>query len=143
MAKPARAGTKPQPVKHSLQDVYHGLEGLLKKYVPPLKVGSLTVRDKQSLQLVTPKPVTVPGAYGGKPVDWQFAAAILQKNYVGFYLMGAHSNPELRSKISLPLLKTLKGKSCFHLKSFDEQMKKDIATALDTSLKLYKERGWV
>jgi len=142
MPKPAKALPKPNSHRQSLAHVYNELEALLTRYVPPFKVGTLSVRGKESLQLVTPKPVTVPGAYGGKPVDWQFAAAILQKGYVGFYMMGAYSNPELKKKISPGLLKTLKGKSCFHLKSLDEQMKKDLTTALDASAKIYKARGW-
>ena len=28
------------------------------------------VRDKRDLHLVTPEPVAIAGAYGGKPVDW-------------------------------------------------------------------------
>jgi len=72
----------------SLQEVYSDVAALLRRYVPPFQVGNLVVRGKESLQLETPKPIIVPGAYGGKPVNWQFAAAILQKGYVGFYLMG-------------------------------------------------------
>ena len=111
--------------------MYAGIEAL-KGYVPPFRAGDLTVRNKESLQLVTPKRVAMPGAYGGKPVNHQFAAAILQKGYVGFYLMSVYSNPALKKKIPPALLKTSKGKSCFHLKTLDEQMKKDIGVALDT-----------
>jgi len=146
MAKPAKAKAKtksPAPSKNSLQEVYDGIAELLNRHVPPFKIGDLAVREKPSLQLVTPKPVTVAGAYGGKPVNWQFAAVIRQKDYVGFYLMGVHSNAELKKKASAALLKTLKGKSCFHLKSLDDQMRKDIAIVLDASAGIYKQRGWV
>ena len=119
------------------------MEAILKKYIPPFRAGDLVVKGKESLQLVTPKLVVVPGAYGGRPVNWQFAAAILQKDYVGFYLMGDYSNPALKKKISPGLLKTLKGKSCFRLKALDGELKKDIITALDASATIYKQRGWV
>jgi len=123
--------------------VYEGVETLLRRYVPPFKVGDFTVRGKESLQLVTPKAIVIPGAYGGKPTNWHFAAVILQKGYVGFYLMGVYTNAELKKKLSPAFLKTLKGKSCFHLKALDKELKKDIETALDASAKNYKERGWV
>jgi hypothetical protein len=146
MAEPAKAKTKTISAKTSktcLQDVYTGVETLLRRYAPPLKVGEFTVRGKESLQLVTPKPIVIPGAYGGKPTNWQFAAAILQKGYVGFYLMGVYNNAALRKKLSPALLKALKGKSCFHLKALDEALRKDIASALEASAAIYKERGWV
>ena len=123
--------------------MYEGVETLLRRYVPPFKVGDFTVRGKESLQLVTPKAIVIPGAYGGKPTNWQFAAAILQKGYVGFYLMGVYTNATLKKKLSPALRKTLKGKSCFHLTMLDEALKKDIATVLDASAKIYKERGWL
>ena len=143
MTRPAKATSKTTLPKGSLKDVYSGVETLLRRYVPPFKVGELAVRGKESLQLVTPKPIVIPGAYGGKPTNWPFAAAILQKGYVGFYLMGAHTNATLKKKLSPALRKTLKGKSCFHLRTLDEQLKKDIATALDASAQIYKEREWV
>ena len=135
---PLKAGTTRQP----LEDVYSGVEQVLRRYVPPFKTGDLVVKGKASLQLVTPKQIAIPGAYGGKPVNQQFAAAILQKGYVGFYMMGVYSNPVLKKKLSPGLLKALKGKSCFHLTALDAQLKKDLETALDASAEIYKERGW-
>ena len=138
--KPAKPGSKSTTATASLQEVYSDVAALLRRHVPPFQVGNLVVRGKESLQLETPKPIIVPDAYGGKPVNWQFAAAILQKGYVGFYLMGVSG---LKKAISPTLRKTLKGKSCFHLKTLDDQLKKDIATALDASAEIYKDRGWV
>jgi hypothetical protein len=77
----------------------------------------------------------IPGAYGGKPVDLQFAAAILQQGYVGFYLMCLYMNQPMKKKISPALLKLLKGKTCFQLKAIDDGLKKDIDAALTASVK--------
>ena len=93
--------------------------------------------------MTVPKPVAIPGAYGGKPTDLMMAAAILQKGYVGFYLMCVCMNPETKKKLSPSLLKLLKGKSCFQVKKLDEGLKKDIEAALELGTKFYKERGWV
>jgi len=63
----------------SLESIYQDLEKLLERHSPPFKLSSAGVRGKSSVQLTVPKPVAVPGGYGGKPVDLQMAAVILQK----------------------------------------------------------------
>lgn len=100
-------------------------------------------RSKNSIQLTVPKPVAVPGAYGGKPVEMQMAAAILQKGHVGFYFMGVYMNGDAKKKISPALMEFFKSKACFHLKTMDDALRKDIETALDFGAKVYKERGWI
>jgi hypothetical protein len=127
----------------SLESAYARLSELLSRHVPPFRFQDLGVRNKKSVQLVVPKPVAIPGAYGGKPVDLQFAAAILQKGYVGFYLMCIYMNEPVKKKISPALLKVLKGKTCFYLKSLDASLEKDIEAALDAGAKHYRQRGWV
>jgi hypothetical protein len=87
--------------------------------------------------------VAIPRAYGGKPVNVQMAAVILQKGYVGFYLMCIYVNGKAKKEISPALLRLLKGKSCFHLKKLDDGLKKDIEAALVTGTKAYRERGWL
>ena len=101
------------------------------------------MRNKFSVQLVVPRPVAIPGAYGGKPVDLQMAAAILQKGYVGFYLMCIYMNDKAKQQISPALLKLLKGKTCFHVKALDDGLKKDVEAALVLGTKAYQERGWL
>jgi len=148
-AKPAKTANRQSPAKpaatkaHSLEAIYGELEKILLRHAPPCKRGALAVRDKRSLELVVPKPVAVPGAYGGKPVDLQLAALILQKDYVGFYLMCIYMNAEVKKKISPALLKLLKGKTCFHIKALDEALKNDIEAALALGVKNYRERGWL
>ena len=85
----------------------------------------------------------IPGAYGGKPVELQFAAAILQKGYVGFYLMCIYMDEAAKKRLSPALRKLLKGKTCFQLKALDEGLEKDIEAALSLGTKAYRERGWV
>lgn len=131
-----------QPGK-SLESVYERLCKLLARHAPPFRFQDLGVRNKKSVQLVVPKPVAIPGAYGGKPVDLQFAAAILQKGYVGFYLMCVYMNEPVKKKISPALLKLLKGKTCFYLKSLDASLEKDIEVALEEGAKYYRGREWV
>lgn len=72
-----------------------------------------------------------------------FVTAIVQGNYVGFYYMPIYCNPALAGSLSPALMKLLKGKACFHVKSLDKDLEKDIKEALDKGFKDYKSRGWV
>jgi hypothetical protein len=152
MKKPSRAKktipkkTRTKPNAHSggsLQSIYEQLKQMLARHAPPFKLLDAGVRGKFSVQLVVPKPVTVPGSYGDKPVDLQMAAVILQKGYVGFYLMCIYMNEEEKRRLSPALLKLLQGKTCFHVKALDEELKKDIEAALAGGTKAYRERGWL
>lgn len=150
MPEPAKTkpATKSQPKASplaggSLESVYFEIEGLLKRHAPPFRFQDLGVRNKKSAHITVPRPVAIPGAYGGKPVLRPLAAVILQKGYVGFYFMCIYGNDEVRKQLSPAFLKLLKGKSCFHVKKLDDGLRKDIARALESGTKAYKERGWL
>jgi hypothetical protein len=99
-------------------------------------------RGKKSLQLTVPKPVAVPGAYGGKPTNLMMSGLILQKDFVGFYLMCIYMNDAVKKKLSPRLLKLLKGKTCFHLKCIDDDLLRDIRHALDLSVSAFRQKDW-
>jgi len=127
----------------SLDSVYSAIEAALKRHAPPLRFADLGVRNKKSAQITVPKPVVIPGAYGGKPVMHPLAAVIHQKGYVGFYFMCVHGNDKVRKQLSPAFLKLLKGKACFHVTRLDEGLRKDIATALKLGEQCYRDRGWL
>ena len=136
--------TKPEAVEDSLEGVYEELVKILQRHGPPFRSDVPCLAEgKRSFQLTVPKPVTIPGAYGGKPVDLQMAAAILQNGYVGFYLMCLYMNGAAKKKLSPALLKLLKGKTCFHVKTLDDRLRKHIEAALEMSTMVYRERGWL
>jgi hypothetical protein len=64
------------------------------------------------------------------------AAVILQKDFVGFYVICVYRNEAVEKKLSPALLELLKGKTCFHVKKPDDRLRKDIGE------KIYRERGW-
>ena len=150
MAKTAKAKPKtkaqrmgPAQDGGSLESVYFEIEGILKRHAPPFLFKDLGVRNKKSAHITVPQPVVVPGSYGGKPVSVPLGAVILQKGYVGLYLMCVHMNKEAEKKISPNLMGLLKGKSCFHVKKLDDGLRADIEAALVLGTKAYKERGWL
>jgi hypothetical protein len=138
MAAPARAKSKP------LDSLYDDLVAIMKRHAPPFRTDIPCMSaGKKSFQLTVPQPVSVPEAYGGKPVDLAMASAIVQKDFVGFYLMCIYMNDATKKKLSPALLKLLKGKTCFHLTKLDEGLRKDIQSALELGTKVYRDRGWV
>jgi hypothetical protein len=147
MATPAKTKlTKPKAdaTDSPLEGVYEELVKIMKRHAPPFRADlPLNVREKRAFQLTVPKPVAVPGAYGGKPVNLQLSAAILQKGYVGFYLMCMHTHEGAKKKIPPELLKLLKGKTCFHLKRLDDGLRRNIESALEVGAQSYKDRGWL
>jgi len=125
--------------------MFDKLQRLLRKHVPPFREGGDEqgmFRGKRNYHLVVPKPVAVPGAYGGKPTDLCMASLVVQKGYVGFYFMPVYMNPALQDKLSPALMKLLKGKTCFHIKTLDDTLLADIQTALTLGTKAFKDRGW-
>jgi hypothetical protein len=73
-----------------------------------------------------------------------FASAIIQSDYVGFYFMPIYSDVESVKKTIPPrLLGMLQGKSCFHIKEWDDSLAYDIKKALKNGFAIYRARGWV
>ena len=127
----------------SLDSIYSEIEAILKRHAPPFLFQEVGVQNKKNAQITVPKPVVIPGAYGGKPVSVQLAAVILQKGYVGLYLMCIYMNDDAKKKLSPNLMKLLQGKTCFHVKKLDDGLRADIEAALQLGTKAYKDRGWL
>ncbi len=80
---------------------------------------------------------------GRKRKEVSFATIIIQSSYVGLYYMPIYTDTELADVFEPELLATLKGKSCFHIKRVDDQMREQIGKALRVGYELYEERGWI
>ena len=114
----------------------------VKKEVNPYEKGAIKARiDIQGkYDLWSEKPVE---AFGRKYPAMAFAAVILQSTYVGFYFMPVYGSEKVKETFTPQLLKTLKGKACFHIKTTDKELMKDIRQALKTGYEAYKKNGWV
>jgi hypothetical protein len=142
MVAPARAKTKGSD--ESLESVYDEVVAIRKRHAPPFRTDvPCAIPGKKSIQLTVPKAVVVPGSYGGQPIDVAMASAIIQKDFVGFYLMCVYMDEGTVKKLSPALVKLRKGKSCFHLKKLDDGLRKDMDAALSLGTAAFRGRGWV
>jgi hypothetical protein len=80
---------------------------------------------------------------GKKRKDMWFAAALIQKGYVGFYFMPIYIYTPMKNSIPTELMKCLKGKACFHITKNDPLIMEQIKDALQMGYEDYKKKGWV
>ena len=118
--------------------IFDSIKVMLKPYV----TGNLRERGQNSgiYNLVSEKFVEVKGR---QRKEVYFASIIIQKGYVGFYYMPVYVNTDLKKVLKPELLKTLKGKSCFHIKKNDPIIMNQIKESLQIGYEMYKQRGWV
>jgi hypothetical protein len=57
--------------------------------------------------------------------------------------MHVYISSDYLKKISPDLMKTLKGKSCFHIKALDENLIKQIKTAVKDGMECYKKLNFI
>lgn len=124
--------------QEALLDIF----GELKKLVKPYEKGSVRARfDIQGkYDLWSEQPVEIAGR---KYPDTAFVALIVQSGYVGFYFMPVYTKEEIKPQLGPELLKTLKGKSCFHIRSIDKTLLLQVKEALKIGYDLYKKNGWI
>jgi len=120
-----------------LISIYGQLKAILKKYEDPLKP-KFDLDSKYDLWSF--KQIEIDGR---KRKEVFFASIIIQSKYVGFYYMPIYTDTELKEVFKPELLKLLKGKSCFHIKKLDSNLREHIEEALEIGYQLYKKRGWI
>jgi len=122
-------------------DIFEKLKTLLLKYSPPFDVSYDSAKtNKSQIVLKSSKTSFIEGR---EHKELYFAGVIEQKSYVGFYYMPVYIESELKKFFAPELLKLLKGKSCFHIKSLDDSIYQQIKSALDKGVELYKKNNWV
>ncbi|HLK29087.1 MAG TPA: hypothetical protein VKT28_10960 [Puia sp.] len=115
----------------------------IKKLLLPYAKGSIKLHggDNGKIILISEKNIEIAGR---KYSEIWFASALVQKGYVGFYYMPIYTQHDKINKLIAPeLLKTLKGKACFHIKKPDAVIYSQIKDALKIGYNCYKEMGWV
>jgi hypothetical protein len=126
--------------KDSLEPIFEEIKLRLKRFEKGNLV-SYKGGDKSKYGLYSKKEFEF---MGRKMTEVCFASAMIQKNYVTFYYMPIYGSPEKISKKLKPeLLKTLKGKSCFHIKTNDKELMTQIDEALEIGYEHFKTIGWL
>ena len=120
-----------------LNVVWREIRTLRGEYTPPREVRNDV---KCGYHLWSVKAIAVAGR---KKNEVYFAGVIPRKGYIGFYYMPIYTNPERKSMFKPEMLALLKGKSCFHVRRLEPEVKKQIKDALASGFKLYKQRGGV
>ncbi|GAP17273.1 hypothetical protein [Levilinea saccharolytica] len=120
-----------------LPAIFSELKSLLQAYAPPLIPKMDT---EHSFDLWSQKDLVIEGR---KRKEVYFAGLIIQKSYVGFYFMPVYVETEMQTFFPPELLRHLKGKSCFHIKTLTPELREQIRTVLQSGFALYQQRGWV
>ncbi|MBS1564504.1 MAG: DUF1801 domain-containing protein [Bacteroidetes bacterium] len=120
-----------------LVPIFESIVTLLKPYAK----GDMKLRGGKAGQaiLVNEKKVVIDGR---EKTEMWFAGVLVQKGYVGFYLIPAYDKA-FQPLVHPDLLKCLKGKSCFHIKKLDKELLGHMATALKAGHRDMKQKGWI
>ena len=117
--------------------IFSSIKDLLTGYSPPFTAKT----DKPGgYDLWSIKDLVIDGR---KRKEVYFAGLVQYKSYIGFYYMPVYAEPDIKTVFDPELLRLLKGKSCFHIKKLDDELVRQIRSALEIGFKAYRERGWV
>jgi len=120
-----------------LNKIFSSIKQELSLYWPPLQPKNDTGRY---FDLWSFKDLVIEGR---KRKEVFFSGVIVQKDYVGFYFMPVYAEPQMKVLFKSELLRLLKGKTCFHVKTLDDELTAQIRQALADGFEIYKKRGWV
>ena len=124
-------------MQEHLVEIFQRLKGILEEYEDPLKP-KFDLDSKYDLWSFKDLEIA-----GRKRKEVNFASLIIHSKHVGFYFMPIYSDTDLKDVFDPELLATLKGKSCFHIKTLNDQLEEQIRNALNIGFELYKKRGWI
>lgn len=131
-AKISRPGAIKNSSPNSLA-TFAALRAILSEFDGKLRVSK---DEPGKYELVSLEPT-----YERKPM--YFGSALIQKNYVSFYLMPLYACPELDKVISPDLRKHKQGKSCFNFKEPDLLLFVQLAALVVSGYRAFEKKGWV
>lgn len=117
------------------QEIFEKLKEILAKHAPPF---TPVEHSQRGYELVSKKEVVF---LGRKRPGMYFGSVQIQSSYVGLYLMPFYVRPERLDAISPELRELLKGKSCFHVRSLDSILIKQIEAAVQNGVDCYRQLG--
>lgn len=121
-----------------LKKIFSELKKILSKYEKSLNV----ITDKEErYEIEFKREFTVKSSKTGREIKKSglyFAGLIIQSSYVGLYLMPVYSHEKDFKGISDRLKKIKKGKSCFHVKTDDQAILKELKSVISKGYSIYK-----
>lgn len=118
--------TEPREIQEALQQILMG-------HVPPLR---LKVNKETQFEVSGAKEVM----QGKQMVDGFFFASLVPKpKDVRLYYFPIYTHAKEFEHISPELRKSLKGKSCFHIKKLSPELEKEIKQMVEKGVELYKK----
>ena len=129
------------PINNEIkQKLFLQLKSVMQKHCPPL-VHNKSSND-EAFEVIgnTPTPYgstkkIVPGMY--------FASTVIKKDSIVLYFFPTYMNEAAFKPLAPTTWKTLKGKTCFHLKKetdFDEQ---ELNAIFKKGIEAFKKQGWI
>ncbi len=119
------------------QDIFDRLRSMFQQFVPPLAV---MMDTSERYDLYSAKEVEIKNR---SYKEIYFGSVILKPKYTGFYFMPIYLFPEMLNDIPKMLKKLQTGKSCFHIKKFDEEIFYAIENLMKAGFVIYKKHKYV
>lgn len=122
-----------------LHEVFNNLRAIVSEYEKGLRIVSDDCsryevefdREFETKSLKTGNIIKKKGLY--------FTGLIIQKGYVGLYFMPIYSHKDQFQNLSPDFLKKLKGKSCFHIKTWDSETEIETRKLIKKGFSIYKD----
>ncbi|HQI71451.1 MAG TPA: hypothetical protein PLT47_11910, partial [Bacteroidales bacterium] len=115
------------------QENFDRIKNMFQQFVPPLRV---MMENDERYDLYSAKEVEIKNR---SYKEIYFGSVILKPKYTGFYFMPVYLFPEMLNEVPETLKKLQTGKSCFHIKKYDEELFKTIEELMKEGFATYKK----
>lgn len=110
------------------------LRTIIKEHIGPLQI-------RKDEATVLEAAGTIPTMQGKQKVDGFYFASVMPKpKDVRLYFFPIYTDADVFKDIDPTLRKCLKGKSCFHIKNIDDDLKAHISKMIALGIKTYQEK---
>ena len=121
----------------TLTEIQEFLKDSLTAQKPALKI---TKNSEESFEVTG----TIEAMQGKKKVDGLYFASVVPKpKDIRLYFFPIYTHVDAFKDISPALRKMLKGKSCFHIKNLDENLKIEIMEMIQLGIKVFQKDGLI
>lgn len=132
--------------EQDLDSVYERLANILSEQaksgleVHEHMIGSKATVRKPEMHLYGKREVSIKKRAAQKTY---VAGIILQKNFVGLYLMPMYSHPKEIMPEHPELIRAKKGKSCLNITMIDPKIVADLKRMLRAGISRYRKEAWI